>query len=146
MSPKLNFSVGQFRLPLITILALLLMGGMYSVVNTQITLTGQRVLDLQNRLERLSRENQELDLDLAKAKSFERIEPRARALGLRPIVPAQTTWLVVKNVPANPPVQTIQPKYSEPSRSVGFLADLEDLLSRVGLAPGNSAVEAGTNP
>ncbi|MBI3913236.1 MAG: hypothetical protein HY327_03400 [Chloroflexi bacterium] len=146
MSPKLNFSVVRFRLPLITILAVMLMGGMYAVVNTQITLTGQRVLDLQNRLERLSRENQELDLELAKAKSFERIEPRARALGLRPIAPTQTTYLVVKNIPASPPVQPIQPNFSEPSRSVGFLADLEDLLSRVGLAPGNNAAEAGTNP
>ncbi len=137
-----EISLLEIRRPLIAMGVLILIGGMYSVVTTQITLTGQRVLDLQNRLERLTRENQQLEFDIAKETTFEKIEPRARALGLRPISPAQMTYLVVKNYPVSAPKTVPSAKEIAPSRT-GFFAALQEVIKRVGLAPGTNAVEAG---
>ncbi|MBI3537652.1 MAG: hypothetical protein HY070_08865 [Chloroflexi bacterium] len=135
-------SIKQFRLPVIAILSLTLIGGLYSVINMQIAFTGQRILDLDERLQRLNRVNKQLELEISRESAFDRIEPRARALGLRPTTTTQTTYLVVKNYPVtiNPSV-TAQTTASP--RATGFIAIVDDLLSRLGLAPGTATAEAG---
>ena len=129
------------RLPLITILTLIMIGGWYSVINTQIALTGQRVSDLEERLARLNRENDQLEMDFARESAFDKIEPRARAMGLRPTISTQTVYLVVKNYPANVqrPAQITR---ALSSRATGFIAVFNDIVSRLGLSSGSASAEA----
>ncbi len=147
--PNLKFSFLQYRLHLAAILSLGLIGGMYSVVNAQITLTNQRVFELQDRLERLQREDQQYELDIARERAQEKIETRARALGLRPAKPEQITYLVVKNYPTTPPQPTLAANAAatvESNHSASLVTVLGDLLRRMGLGSRSNSAEAGSDP
>jgi hypothetical protein len=145
MNPaNIQFSVKQLRLPIAALLTLVLVGGLYSVVNTQITLMGARVINLRERAERLQRENHHLELEIAIEIAPGKILPRAQVLGLRPVTPSQTIYLVVKNYPIAVPKPTASPPSSVASRSADLLDVLRDLLARLGFTSGTGAAEAGS--
>ncbi len=140
-----SFSLKQLRLTIAALLTLVLVGGLYSVVNTQITLTGARVINLRERAERVRRENRQFEFEIARAMAPEKILPRAQALGLKPVAPVQTIYLIVKNYPVAVPKPTAVPPNSVASHPADPLAGLRDLFARLGFSPGPGAAEAGSN-
>ena len=138
-------SFGNVRTVIILLTALILIGLIYVGQSSQATLNGQRVQDLQAQLDRINRENAQLEYDIAAATTPAKIADRARALGLRPATPTQMVFITVKNYPVTakvtPPIKTD----ATPSSDSPLVNLWNDLLARLGLAPSPRTVEA-TSP
>ncbi len=129
-----------------TLRALLLLVGLLSVVgviylgqNGQATLTGRQVQDLEIRLERVKRENAQLEIETAQYTLPSQIAERARAMGFRPATISQTIFIVVNNYPNDAGSGTSSVPTPAPS---GGASLWDELLTWVGLAPTGSTVEA----
>lgn len=140
LNSESNFVLARALLLLVGVLALL--GMMYLTQSSQATLTGTRVVELQARLERLRRENAQLEYEIAVLTAPDQIAERARRLGLRPASITQTTYLVVHEYPALP---------SKPVPSSAALAARErdplellwtEFLARLGWRTSERTVEA----
>lgn len=92
-----NFDLARTLLVLVAVIALV--GLLYLTQSTQATLTGKRVMKLQERLEHLRRENAQLEYEIAVLTAPNRIAERAARLGLRPLTPAQVKYVVVTDYP-----------------------------------------------
>lgn len=93
-----NFDLARTLLMLVGVIALV--GLLYLAQSTQATLTGKRVVKLQERLEMLRRENAQLEYEIAVWAAPHRIAERATRLGLRPLTPAQAKYVVITDYPA----------------------------------------------
>lgn len=145
------FSFENVRTWVLLTSIIVLLGGIYLGLGSQAAIIGKRVLALQQQLERLGRENAQLEFEIAQLTTPERILSRAPILRLRPAKPEQIKYIVVKDYPIEPPKAASMPKaqsaaVSTASRPFNLLAWLNDLLARVGLVPSPRAVEATTNP
>ncbi len=141
-----SFSIVRALALLLGLLALV--GLIYLGQSSQATLTGQRAQDLQEQLERLQRENTQLEYEIATLAAPDKIAARARALGLHPPTLAQTVFVTVKNYPATPKAAPASNPPLTPAPSAdSFIAALwNELLARLGLAPSAPTVQAMTNP
>ena len=144
--PQINsgfsFSVARALLLLVGLIALL--GMIYLTQSSQATMTGQRTIELQDKFERLRRENAQLGYEIAVLTTPERIGKIATRLGLRPATITQTTFIPVRNYPVLPPKPA--PRNGEPANppaaSNSFELLWNELLSRLGLLSDGRTVEA----
>jgi cell division protein FtsL len=139
--PQINsgfsFSVARALLLLVGLIALL--GMIYLTQSSQATMTGTHALELQDKLERLWRENAQLKDEIAVLTAPERIAKIATRLGLRPATITQTTFIAIKNYPVLPP-------NGEPTNPAAASNSFEllwnELLSRLSLLSDGRTVEA----
>ena len=133
-----QLSSGTLRGLLLLVGLIALLGFIYLGQNGQATMTGRRALDLQERLDRIKRENAQLEVEIAQLTLPSRIADLGKALGFRPATFTQTVFVVVKNYPVE----------SKPAAAVAASSSfdpavwLNDLLAQVGLAPTARTVEA----
>ena len=134
-------TVGTLRSLLLLIGLVALLGLIFLGQNGQATLTGQRARDLQAQLQRIQRENAQLEFEIAQLSMPSRIADRARALGFRPATLSQTVFVVVKNYPteSKPVAATTAPTPAPPNDLTTLW---NNLLSFVGLTPAGNTVEA----
>lgn len=122
---------------LLVILTVVLVGAVYMGQTRQAAITGQRVHDKQDQLERIMQENAQLEADIAVLMAPSRIEARARAMGLHLAGPDQIKYLTIKNYPAEPAKPGLAIRTSPaPATTVSFsdrVSWWNDLLARVGL-------------
>ncbi|MCX7837945.1 MAG: hypothetical protein N2559_00590 [Anaerolineae bacterium] len=99
-APKslVDFDLARTLLILVGVIALV--GLLYLAQSTHATLTGKRVVKLQQRLEMLRRENAQLEYEIAVLTAPHRIAERATRLGLRPLTPTQAKYIVITDYPA----------------------------------------------
>ncbi len=103
---------------------------------SEATLTGQRLHDLQDRVDRTERENAQIEFEIATLMAPDKMETRARALGLRPATSAQVRFMTVKDYP-NPenvtasPMTTAGPNPASPSNTGSLLVDLMSLIRQL---------------
>ncbi len=135
-----SFSIARALLLLVGLTALL--GMIYLTQSSQATMTGTRMIELQDRYERLRRENAQLTLEIAQLTAPERMATIATRGGLHPPTITQTVYIPVKNYPVLPPkTQTRgEPINPPPSNSLELLWN--ELLSRLGLLSNGRTVEA----
>ena len=84
-----SFSLDSARTWLLLVATITLVGITYLGQATEATVTGQRVHDLQDRLDRIERQNAQLEFEVASLLAPDKLETRAKALGLRPVVNSQ---------------------------------------------------------
>jgi cell division protein FtsB len=113
-----------------------LFGIFYLGQSSQTTLTGQRTHDLQAQLDRIERENIQLQIEIAELTAPAKLAERARLMGMRPAVETQVHYIIVRNYPVENPKPA--PVWSPHPRADFWTRTLE----RFGLAPGSGAVEA----
>lgn len=118
-----NFDLARTLLVLVGVIALV--GLLYLAQSTQATLTGKRVVKLQERLEHLRRENAQLEYEIAVLTAPHRIAERAARLGLRPLTPARAKYVVVTDYPVTSSTASSALTSASPSVSA-----LQVLLSR----------------
>jgi hypothetical protein len=147
---RTSLSFDNARTWLLLIASIALLGAIYLGQASQAALTGQRVHDLQEKLDRTHWENAQLESEIAVLTTPEKIDTRARQLGLRPATITQTRFLVIKNYtsePAKPmPVAKGQHLNSTAAHSFDFAARWGDFLTSIGWATSPRAAEATTNP
>ncbi len=137
-----SISFGSLRLWLLIIAVLLLVGVIYLGQSSQAALTGRRIQDKQEKLDRINREILRLRTEIATLSAPDRIDARGRALGFHPARPDQITYLVVTGYPTGPAVLATAPAIpSTPDENW-----LDALLSRLGLNAGSRSAEATTGP
>jgi cell division protein FtsL len=107
-------SLNSVRLWFWFLLIIVLFGVAYLGQASQATLMGQRLHDLQDRLDRIEQENAQLDYEIATLMSPDKIEARARALGLRPATNAQIRFLVITDYPG-----PVRPTPAAPNAAAG---------------------------
>lgn len=122
---------------------LILFGLVYVGQSTQATLNGQRAQDLQDKLERLNRENAQLQYEIATLSAPVKIAERARALGLHPATPSQMVFLTVKNYPTS--AKLTAPVTTAPTLTTNH-SPVDQILMWLGLTPGPRTAQATTNP
>ncbi len=139
--PKSIFT--NVRLTIFCAAVIALFGVFYLGQVSQTTLTGQRTHDLQQELDRIKRENMQLELDIAALTTPVRMAERARLLGLSKVLLSQMQYLIVKNYPPENPKPVIDSNsVTSPSTPTMW----NSLLARVGLASSSRTAEATTNP
>ncbi len=143
LSNPVSFS--NVRTVIVLLILLVLIGFIYVGQSTQATLNGQRVQDLQTQLDRLNRENAQLEYDIAAMTTPSKIADRARALGLRPATPQQMVFITVKNYPITAKAAPVPKTNATPTSDSSLLNLWNELLARLGLAPSPRTVEA-TSP
>lgn len=145
-----SFTFDNARTWTLLIASVVLLGVVYMGQASQAAMTGQRIQDKQEKLDRILRENAQLEADIATAMAPSRIEARARALGLHPPTSDQTKYLSIKDYPTDTPslarAARTEPLASPSSGALGFTIWWTDVLARVGLSSGSRAAEATTNP
>ncbi len=97
------FGLSGARVALIGVIVLAFFWAMYVRQASQTTLTGQRAYDIQQETDRIQRENMQLEIDIAALTAPARIAERARVLGLRPSLPSQIQYIVIKDFPTENP-------------------------------------------
>ena len=140
-SNPIPISLGNLRLWLLLTAILLLVGVVYLGQSSQAALTGRRIQDKQERLDRVNREIVQLRMDIATLSAPDRIDARARALGLHPPRPDQSKYLVVSNYPVEPAVAAALPSEVRPLQANNWL---QELLNRLGLTASGHSAEATT--
>lgn len=142
---RISFDNARLWVLLIGILAL--WGIVYLGLNSQAVVTGQHVHELQDKLDRVNRENAQLEYDIAARLQPGRIAERATALGLHPATISQTVYISVKNYPTRAAsVARDAQRTTTTSRPFALASWWNDLLASVGLGGGLGAAEATTNP
>lgn|SRR5574341_48526 len=142
-----RISFDNVRLWVLLVGLIALWGIVYLGLNSESAVTGQRVHDLQDKLDRVNRENAQLEYDIAALLQPSRMAERATALGLHPATISQTIYITVKNYPtrATSVAHEAQPTATT-LRSFDLASWWNDLLASVGLGGGLRAAEATTNP
>ncbi len=145
-----SLSFDNARTLALLIATVVLLGVVYMGQASQAALAGERIKDKQDKLERILRENAQLEADVAALMTPSRIEARARALGLHLPNPDQIKYLSIKDYPTenpNPALANHTELVAPPSSgAAGIAAWLTGVLARVGLSSGSRAAEATTNP
>jgi cell division protein FtsL len=126
---------------------IVLFGAVYMGQSSQAAMTGQRVLEKQDKLTRLEQENVQMQADIAVMLSPDRIEKRARAIGLHLANPDQIKYIGIRDFPVDskPALATTAPAPT-PASGLDVTAWWSDLQARLGVGPGPRAVEATTRP
>lgn len=134
-----NFSVARALVLLVGVIALL--GMLYLTQNSQAAMTGTRTLELQERLERLRRENVQLEYEIAVLTTPDKLAERARRLGLRPATITQTVFIAINNYPAAS--KPALPATLAPTTNAEPMELLwNELLARLGWLSNGRTVEA----
>ncbi len=135
-------STGNLRGLLLLVGLIALFGFIYLGQNGQATMTGRRAQDLQEQLDRLKRENAQLEVEIAQLTLPSKIAERAKQLGFRPATITQTVFVVVKNYP----VESKPAAAPEQTAAASSSSDLDnlwnDFLAMMGLTPAGQTVEA----
>lgn len=135
-------SVGSenVRIWVFAIAAIMLFGIVYMGQAGQSAVIGQRVQDKRELVSRLNQENAQLEADIAALLAPDRVESKAKALGLHIAKPEQIKYLVVKDYPVeSPPTVVSAPANVEKGNDLGASSssDAADwwsaLLVRLGL-------------
>ncbi len=145
----LAVSFNNVRTWLLIIASIVLLGVVYMGQASQAAMTGRRVHDKQDKLARIMQENVQLQADIAALLAPDRIEKRARALGLRLATPDQVKYMVVKDYPVEPSRPELSASAGPESVAAGqpdASAWWSDLLKRVGLYVGPRSAEATSSP
>jgi cell division protein FtsB len=138
-----QISTGNLRGLLLLVGLVALLGLIYLGQNGQATMTGHRAQDLQEQLDRINRENAQLEVEIAQLTLPARIADRARALGFRPATITQTVFVVVKNYPVDAkPAAAPLAAAATTSSSFDLGTVWNGILNWVGLAPAAQTVEA----
>lgn len=143
--PNTSITFGDVRALMLIVGLLAVLGFIYLGQNSQATITGRRTQELQAKLERLRRENAQLQYEIAQFTNPNRIAARAIVLGLHPPAENQKTYIVVKNFPnefSKPPLAPLTSTSSTVPQPSGAELLWNALLERLGLLPFNRAVEA----
>lgn len=150
--PYLHRPLGldSVRTWLLAIAVVLLLGTVYVGQSSQAVMTGQRVNDKQEKLDRILRENAQLEADIATLLAPNRVEARARTMGLHLPNPEQIRYLPLKDYPD----ESAQATKSGQGRTIASPAsNMFDLaawwtkfMANLGLAPGSHSAEATTTP
>jgi hypothetical protein len=125
-----NFHLARAWLVLVGLIALL--GLLYLTQSTQATLTGKRLVSLQERLEELRRENAQLEYEIGVLTAPQRLAERATRLGLRPLTPAQARYVVIKDFAPLPPAMPPASVRNAPQPSSTFDLVWRELMLRLG--------------
>lgn len=136
------FNFGTVRALALLVGLVALLGMIYLGQSSQATVTGQHVLELQDRLERTRRENAQIEYEIATLSTPDKIAERARRLGFRPATLAQTVYIVVKNYPSAPQPTSIAPEINSPPTPDFWEGVWLDVLTRLNLANDAHTVEA----
>ena len=139
-------SFSNVRTLILLLACLIFLGAIYVGSSSQATLSGQRVQDLQERLDRLNRENAQLQYDIAALTTPAKIAERARALGLRPATPSQMVFLTVKNYPLTVARAPASKNIAAASSDALVGGWWNDLLARLGLTPSPQTAQATSSP
>ncbi|MBI5303118.1 MAG: cell division protein FtsL [Chloroflexi bacterium] len=126
------FGLTSARLAMIGAIVLAFFWVMYVRQASQTTLTGQRAYEIQQETERIKRENMQLEIDIAALTAPARIAERARALGLRPTLPSQVQYMVIKDFPTENPQPLTSWQTLPVARSTTWL---EAVRVNLGLSP-----------
>jgi cell division protein FtsL len=102
------FNISISRAALIGVIVLALFWLAYVSQASRTTLTGQRVYEMQQELERVKRENMQMEVDIAALTTPARIAERARALGLRPTTTSQIQYVVIRDYPIVNPTPMVE--------------------------------------
>jgi cell division protein FtsL len=138
-----QISTGSLRGLLLLVGLIALLGFIYLGQNGQATMTGRRAQDLQERLDRIKRENAQLEVEIAQLTLPSRIADRARIIGFHPATITQTVFVVVKNYPVEvKPGAAPTATAATVSSSFDFVTVWNGVLNWVGLAPAAQTVEA----
>jgi cell division protein FtsB len=142
INSSFNFSIARALLLLVGLIALL--GMIYLTQSSQATMTGTHALELQDKLERLRRENKQLEYEIALLTAPDKIAARARKQGLGPATITQTLFIAVKYSPVLPPKSALRNGElgNSPTTSNSFELLWNELLSRLGLLSNGRTVEA----
>jgi hypothetical protein len=141
-----QISTGSLRGLLLLVGLIALLGFIYLGQNGQATMTGRRAQDLQERLDRIKRENAQLEVEIAQLTLPSRIADRAKVLGFHPATITQTVFVVVKNYPDEAKPAVAPAVAAAPvSSSFDLITVWNGVLDWVGLAPAPQTVEA-TSP
>ncbi len=124
-----TLSFNGVRLGGIVLLVIVLFGVAYLGQASQATLTGQRVHDLQDKLDRIERQNAQLEYEIATELAPEKIQARAKAMGLRPATSAQARFMTVTDYP-NPTPTVIAPERADAGESTSSF-DLSAIWKRL---------------
>ncbi len=134
---KSSFSYNNARAWLLLIAFIALVGSVYLGQGSQAAVIGQRVHDKQDRLEWTLRENDQLRTEITVLSAPDRIEARAKQLGLRPVTSAQVNYAPLRDYPAQPTTPTSiasgRPSRAATDSGLDFSALWNGLLSRFGL-------------
>lgn len=136
-----QFTTGTLRGLLLLIGLIALLGLIYLGQNGQATMTGRRTQELNDQLERIKRENAQLETEIAQLTLPSRIAERGKAIGFRPATITQTVFVVVKNYPVESKPVVASPAPA-PANANDLAALWNDLLAFMGLTPAANTVEA----
>jgi cell division protein FtsB len=113
-----------------------LVAAIYMGQVSQAALIGARVNEKQDRLTRLERENVQLEADIAFLLAPDKIEARAKALGLHFARPEQIKYLVIKDYPVQPTLAPLPSGGTTSSGNVpGWWQSVFQLLPNLGAHP-----------
>lgn len=87
----------------LTVVVLLILGGIYLAVNAKVARAGREVLVLEARRAELYRTNSELTATIAEIRSPERMLERAASLGFREAIASEILYLQIRGYPGDPP-------------------------------------------
>lgn len=90
----------------VTLLVIIVLGGLYLAVAARAGTAGRDVQDLEWRKAELTRANDQLRATLSHLRSVTRLSNRARELGYQPVVGEQVEYLPVANYPTIVQTQT----------------------------------------
>ncbi len=116
-----------------------LLGLSWLSINTQTVLVGERVRELEAKLDRVNHENAKLEYDIALLTQPRRMADRATAIGLRPAALGQTAYLNVKYTPRDALAYKLP---SAAERSFDWTVWWNNLQSWLGLGVDVRAAEA----
>lgn len=117
VSLRNTLSLDNARMWLLLVGAIALGGITYLGQATEATVTGQHVHELRDRLDRTERQNAQLEFDIAALLAPERLEARARALGLRPPTGNQMRFMTIKDYVPGPVKPTVAEPDTNPTRT-----------------------------
>lgn len=125
------------RMWLLVIATIGVVGTIYMGQVSQAALIGARVNEKQDRLSRLTRENVQLEADIASLLAPDRIEARAKALGLHSPKVEQIKYLVIRDYPvqATAAVPSLGASPTSTADSPGWWQSLLQFLSNSGVRP-----------
>jgi cell division protein FtsL len=138
-----QISTGSLRGLLLLVGLVALLGLIYLGQNSQATMAGHRAQDLQEQLDRIDRENAQLEVEIAQLTLPSRIADRAKVLGFHPATFTQTVFVVVKNYPVEvKPAAAPLAAAATTSSTFDLGTVWNGILNWVGLTPAAQTVEA----
>jgi hypothetical protein len=120
--------------PVLGLIGLLVLGGVYLAVNARLARAGRELLELEGRREALMRANSELSAALAEATAPEIMRERAAYLSFHPAGPDDVQYLFIEGYAGEPGFDPPRPLTNGPDRrsmlSPAYTETLGEWLAR----------------